>query len=77
MLYITLLFMSAHVFSIRIVTIVALFCFLLVTGSFIIDYFYQATGSIVGYIRCLVSLVTVRCRRSASHNVNIMPSTKS
>jgi two-component system, LuxR family, sensor kinase FixL len=58
-LYITLLFMSAHVFSIRIVTIVALFCFLLVTGSFIIDYFYQATGSIVGYIRCLVSLVTI------------------
>lgn len=58
-LYITLLFMSAHVFSIRVVTIVALFCFLLVTGSFIVDYFYEATGSIVGYIRCLVSLVTI------------------
>lgn len=58
-LYITLLFMSAHVFSIRVVIGVALFCFILVTGSSIIDYFYHATGSIAGYVRCLVSLVTI------------------
>jgi signal transduction histidine kinase len=58
-LYITLLFMSAHVFSIRVVIVVALFCFVLVTTSSMIDYFYHATGSIAGYIRCLVSLVTI------------------
>jgi signal transduction histidine kinase len=58
-LYITLLFMSAHVFSIRVVIVVALFCFVLVTASSMIDYFYYATGSIAGYIRCLVSLVTI------------------
>ncbi|MEZ1314959.1 ATP-binding protein [Pseudomonas fluorescens] len=58
-LYITLLFMSAHVFSIRIVLIVALFCFALITGGFIVEYFYESTGSIAGYIRCVVSLVTI------------------
>lgn len=58
-LYITLLFMSAHVFSIRVVTVVALFCFILITGNFIIEYVYEATGSIAGYIRCIVSLVTI------------------
>lgn len=58
-LYITLLFMSAHVFSIRVVTVVALFCFILITGNFIIEYVYEATGSIAGYVRCIVSLVTI------------------
>ncbi len=58
-LYITLLFMSAHVFSIRIVLIIALFCFVLITGGFVIEYFYESQGSIAGYVRCVVSLVTI------------------
>jgi len=58
-LYITLLFMSAHVFTIRVVTVVALFCFILITGNFVIEYVYEAKGSIAGYIRCIVSLVTI------------------
>ncbi|WP_201190103.1 sensor histidine kinase [Pseudomonas fluorescens] len=58
-LYITLLFMSAHIFSIRIVLVVALFCYVLITGGFIVEYFYEATGSIAGYVRCVVSLITI------------------
>ena len=58
-LYITLLFMSAHIFSIRVVLVVALFCYVLITGGFIVEYFYEATGSIAGYVRCVVSLITI------------------
>ncbi|MEX3773099.1 ATP-binding protein [Pseudomonas sp. MYb118] len=58
-LYITLLFVSAHIFSIRVVLYVALLCFVLVTGDFIFEYVIQKTGSIAGYIRCVVSLLTI------------------
>jgi len=58
-LYVTLVLMSANVFSIRIVITVAVACLLILTVIFIVDRDYQHTEAIGAYIRCVVSLSAI------------------
>jgi len=58
-LYITLVLMSANVFSIRMVVAVALSCLTVLTVIFIVERDYQSTEAIGAYVRCIVSLSAI------------------
>ncbi|AWY44269.1 PAS domain-containing protein [Pseudomonas putida] len=58
-LYVTLVLMSANVFSIRIVIVVALACLFILTVIFIVDQDYLHTEAIGAYVRCIVSLSAI------------------
>lgn len=58
-LYITLVLMSANVFSAKMVTSVALACLVVLTVIFIFERDYESTEAIGAYVRCLVSLSAI------------------
>ncbi|AWY39894.1 PAS domain-containing protein [Pseudomonas putida] len=59
LLYITLVFMSANIFSVPIFIAVAASCMALLTFSFIIDAGYRDDKLIAGFVRCLIALTTI------------------
>ncbi len=58
-LYVTLVLMSANVFSIRMVIAVALSCLLVLTVIFVVDRDYLVTEAIGAYVRCVISLSAI------------------
>jgi PAS domain S-box-containing protein len=59
LLYITLVFMSANIFSIPVFLAVAISCIGFLTISFIVDEGYQDQKLIAGFVRCLIALTTI------------------
>ncbi|MGE8066462.1 sensor histidine kinase [Pseudomonas sp. NPDC089569] len=59
LLYITLVFISANVFSISVFLAVAFGCVAVLTASFIANGGYQDEKLIAGFIRCLIALTTI------------------
>jgi PAS domain S-box-containing protein len=59
LLYITLVFMSANIFSIPMFLAVAISCIGFLTISFILDEGYQDQKLIAGFVRCLIALTTI------------------
>ncbi|MEZ1318769.1 ATP-binding protein [Pseudomonas fluorescens] len=58
-LYVTLVLMSANVFSVRLVITVSLSCLSVLTVIFIVERDYQSTEAIGAYVRCIVSLSAI------------------
>jgi len=58
-LYITLVLMSANVFSIRMVMAVAMSCLSVLTVIFVVEKDYLDTEAIGAYVRCVVSLSAI------------------
>lgn len=58
-LYVTLVLMSANVFSVKLVITVALACLAVLTVIFIVDRDYQNTEAVGAYVRCIVSLSAI------------------
>lgn len=58
-LYVTLVLMSANVFSVRLAITVALACLSVLTVIFVVDRDYQNTEAIGAYVRCIVSLSAI------------------
>ncbi|WP_256345692.1 sensor histidine kinase [Pseudomonas sp. PD9R] len=59
LLYITLVFMSANVFSIPVFLTAAISCVVILTISFIVDEGYRDQRLIAGFVRCLIALTTI------------------
>lgn len=59
LLYITLVFMSANIFSVPMFITVAVSCIGLLTVSFIVDEGYRDQKLIAGFVRCLIALTTI------------------
>jgi two-component system sensor kinase FixL len=59
LLYITLVFMSANIFSVSMFITVAVSCIGLLTVSFIVDEGYRDQKLIAGFVRCLIALTTI------------------
>lgn len=59
LLYITLVFMSANIFSVPMFLTVAFSCIAILTLSFIVDEGYQDQRLIAGFVRCLIALTTI------------------
>jgi len=58
-LYVTLVLMSANVFSIRMVIAVALSCLAVLTVIFVVERDYLVTEAIGAYVRCVISLSAI------------------
>lgn len=58
-LYITLVMMSANVFTVKRVMTVALSCFSVLTVIFVVERDYENTEAIGAFVRCLVSLSAI------------------
>lgn len=59
LLYITLVFMSASIFSVPVFLTVAFSCVAILSASFIIDEGYRDHRLIAGFVRCLIALTTI------------------
>ncbi|WP_137805684.1 sensor histidine kinase [Pseudomonas sp. G(2018)] len=59
LLYITLVFMSANIFSVPMFITVAVSCIGFLTVSFIVDEGYRDQKLIAGFVRCLIALTTI------------------
>jgi len=59
LLYITLVFMSANIFSIPVFLTVAASCIAFLTFNFIVDAGYRDEKLIAGFVRCLIALTTI------------------
>ncbi|HEF4763003.1 TPA: PAS domain-containing protein [Pseudomonas putida] len=59
LLYITLVFMSANIFSVPMFITVALCCIGFLTLSFIVDEGFRDQKQIAGFVRCLIALTTI------------------
>lgn len=57
--YITLVFMSANIFSVPVFLAVALGCITILTASFIAEEGYRDYKLIAAFIRCLIALTTI------------------
>lgn len=58
-LYITLVLMSANVFTVKMVSTVALSCFIVLTVIFVVERDYENTEAVGAFVRCLVSLAAI------------------
>ncbi|MGJ7516988.1 sensor histidine kinase [Pseudomonas baetica] len=59
LLYITLVFMSANIFSVPMFITVAVSCIGFLTLSFIVDEGFRDQKQIAGFVRCLIALTTI------------------
>lgn len=59
LLYITLVFMSASIFSVPVFLTVAFSCVAILSASFTIDEGYRDHRLIAGFVRCLIALTTI------------------
>jgi two-component system sensor kinase FixL len=57
--YITLVFMSANIFSVPVFLTVALSCIAMLSASFVVEEGYRDHRLIVGFVRCLIALTTI------------------